>query len=118
MHLESLGGRRTPQPGSSNTGWRNSSFRGYADYMQTDHFQTAISALEEYAAKDSAAIMCSEAVWWSCHRSLVADYLKWKGWEVLHIMGEGKVQVHPYTSPARPSPAQLSYASDGELPLK
>lgn len=118
VHMKSLGGRRPPRPGSANTGWRNASFRGYADYMETSDFKNAIVTLEEYASKESVAIMCSEAVWWSCHRSLVSDYLKWKGWEVLHIMGEGKTQEHPYTSPARPSPTGLSYAADGELPLR
>lgn len=117
IHMEMLGGRRQPRPGSVNTGWRNTSFRGYADYMETAGFQQAVSALEEHGKKKSVAIMCSEAVWWSCHRSLVADYLKWKGWKVLHIMGEGKTQEHPYTSPARPTPSRLSYAADGELPL-
>lgn len=101
IHLASLGGRRKVRKDSKNNRWNNSSFRGYADYMETEDFTTAIAELETIALKQTTAIMCSEAVWWRCHRSMVADYLKAKGWMVLHIMGTGKVQEHTYTSPAR-----------------
>lgn len=100
-HLEDLGGRRPPQKHSKNTRWRNESFRGYADYMETKDFEKSVTKLEEIALKQPTAYMCSEAVWWRCHRSMVSDYLKAKGWKVLHIMGEGKAEEHPYTSPAR-----------------
>jgi uncharacterized protein (DUF488 family) len=100
IHLKELGGRRTPVEGSTNTAWRNQAFRGYADYMQTNEFKKAINTLELVAEKQPTAYMCSEAVWWSCHRALVSDYLKWKGWTVMHIMASQKATEHPYTKPA------------------
>ncbi len=101
VHLEELGGRRKVQKDSKNNRWRNDSFRGYADYMDTKPFQAAVEKLEAIAREQPTAYMCSEAVWWRCHRSMVSDYLKAKGWTVLHIMAAGKVAEHPYTSPAR-----------------
>lgn len=101
IHIEDLGGRRTVQKGSDNSRWRNASFRGYADYMETEDFKKAMTGLEAMALKHRTTCMCSEAVWWRCHRSLVSDYLKAKGWMVLHIMAAGKAEEHPYTSPAR-----------------
>lgn len=101
IHLKELGGRRKAVERSSNTAWRNSAFRGYADYMQTNDFKKAIESLETIARKQPTAYMCSEAVWWSCHRALVSDYLKWKEWKVLHIMSIDKATEHPYTKPAK-----------------
>lgn len=115
MHMHDLGGRRSAQRDSPNSGWRNSSFRGYADYMQTSPFLHAVDQLQNMAEKQRVAMMCSEAVWWSCHRSLVADYLKWKGWAVLHILAAGKQQPHPYTSPAKVTEHGLSYRKDDDL---
>ncbi len=109
-HLKDLGGRRPAQPGSQNTGWRHSAFRGYADYMETPAFKTAIRELEKLAAVQRVAYMCSEAVWWSCHRSLVSDWFKHAGWTVIHIMGIGKSQEHPYTAPARIVNGKLVYS--------
>ena len=100
-HLKELGGRRKVRPDSINTGWRVAAFRGYADYMETNAFMIAIKELEAIASNERTAYMCSEAVWWRCHRSLVSDFLKFNGWTVMHIMGIGKVEEHPYTSPAR-----------------
>jgi uncharacterized protein (DUF488 family) len=77
--------------------------------METPEFKKAINNLEEIAMKYQTAFMCSEAVWWRCHRSLVSDYLKWKGWNILHIMGEKKSEEHPYTSAAKIVDGQLSY---------
>ena len=108
LHMESLGGRRTPEPDSNNTAWRNSSFRGYADYMETLEFKNGIEKLAGLALLKTTAYMCSEAVWWSCHRSLVSDYLKIRGWKVMHILGKEKSQEHPYTSAAKVSEGQLS----------
>ena len=71
---------------SHNTRWNNLSFRGYADYMETDEFKNAVQKLEDIAHKKVAAYMCSEAVWWRCHRSMISDFLKLRGWKVLHIM--------------------------------
>jgi uncharacterized protein (DUF488 family) len=109
LHLKLLGGRRSAKPDSINTGWRNAAFRGYADYMQTEDFKQGIQHLEETASNKRTAYMCSEAVWWRCHRSLVSDYLKLKGWTVSHIMEIGKEEEHPFTSPARIVSGKLSY---------
>ena len=101
IHMLELGGRRQAKKDSKNTVWKNESFRGYADYMETTEFKNAVTHLGEIALKQTTAYMCSEAVWWRCHRSMVSDYLKAKGWNVLHIMGMNKVQEHKYTAPAR-----------------
>ena len=101
LHLADLGGRRKANKDSKNNRWNNESFRGYADYMETEEFENAVVKLEQIALEQPTAYMCSEAVWWRCHRSMVSDYLKAKGWKVLHIMATGKVQEHKYTSPAR-----------------
>ena len=109
MHLKELGGRRKPVANSINTGWHNEAFRGYADYMQTSEFKKAIEKLEIIARKQSTAYMCSEAVWWSCHRSLVSDDLKSKGWTVMHIMNADKATEHPYTKPVKIVDGVLRY---------
>ena len=109
IHLKDLGGRRKVQPDSANTGWRSKAFRGYADYMETDSFKKGIEDLQSYARKERTAFMCSEAVWWRCHRSLVSDYLKAHGWIVQHIINTGKAQEHPYTSPVRIVNGELRY---------
>jgi uncharacterized protein (DUF488 family) len=115
-HFPELGGKRKSNPDSRNTAWRNASFRGYADYMETEQFQKGIERLLEVAAENGAtAIMCAEAVWWRCHRSLIADYLKTRGVEVLHILGANKVEAHPYTSAARIVNGELSYEADASL---
>ena len=108
-HMEKLGGRRKPVDNSHNNAWRLAAFRGYADYMETDDFHEAVEELELLASKKAVAYMCSEAVWWSCHRSLVSDYLKFKGWLVVHIMGINKSGEHPYTKPARIEDNKLVY---------
>lgn len=107
--MPELGGRRKPRPDSVNTAWRNQAFMGYADYMETEEFKAAVEKLELLATKENVAYMCAEAVWWRCHRSLVSDYLKVHGWEVLHIMNIGKSTVHPYTSAAHPVQGHLFY---------
>jgi uncharacterized protein (DUF488 family) len=110
-----LGGRRTPRPGSSNTRWRNASFRGYADYMETEAFQDAFCRLTADAGEARTAIMCAEAPWWRCHRALIADALKARGIEVLHIMAQGKVVPHPYTPAASVVDGKLYYGPSGDL---
>lgn len=112
IHLVKLGGRRKALKDSHNTGWRVEAFRGYADYMETKDFHEAIKELEMLAVEKRVAYMCSEAVWWSCHRSLVSDYLKFKGWKVMHIMAINKAEEHPYTKPARIEDDKLVYTSD------
>ncbi|MEZ0451877.1 DUF488 domain-containing protein [Sphingobacterium thalpophilum] len=111
-HLEGLGGRRNRTPGYTNSRWRNTSFRNYAAYMETDEFRVAISRLIDIASDNVTAYMCSEAVWWRCHRALVSDYLKAKGWTVLHIMATGKSEEHPYTSPANVIDGKVYYSDD------
>lgn len=108
-HLRDLGGRRKTSKDSENTAWRLPAFRGYADYMQTPEFKVAIGELEAIALKKRTAYMCAEAVWWSCHRSLISDYLKSTGWTVMHIMGIGKAEEHPYTSAATIENGKLRY---------
>ncbi len=83
--MKSLGGRRHTNKASLNTGWKNVSFRGYADYMATDEFAHALGQLEEIGSKKRSAIMCAEAVPWRCHRSLIADALTKKKWIVRDI---------------------------------
>lgn len=112
VHFKNLGGRRKPDPDSKNTGWRHTAFRGYADYMETNAFKEEIENLIEQALQFKTAYMCSEAVWWSCHRSLISDYLKVRGWEVMHIMGNNKATEHPYTKPARIINGKLNYGPE------
>ena len=94
-HLPSLGGRRKVKSDSRNTAWHNAAFRGYADYMETEAFNKGIEELEEIAILKRTAYMCSEAVWWRCHRSLVSDELKLLGWTVIHIFSRNKAEEHP-----------------------
>ncbi len=110
-HLVELGGRRPVQRDSHNLLWRNASFRGYADYMETQPFRDGIERLLKFARTGRTAIMCSEALWWRCHRSMISDDLKANGVRVLHIMSLQKTQEHPYTSAARLVDGQLSYES-------
>jgi uncharacterized protein (DUF488 family) len=111
-HFPELGGRRKPKPDSKNTAWRNEMFRGYADYMETGDFRKGVERLVELTEKTGpTAIMCAEAVWWRCHRSLISDYLKARGVEVLHILDLNKVEPHPFTSAARIVNGELSYAA-------
>lgn len=112
VHLKQLGGRRKVSPDSKNTSWRHPAFRGYADYMETKPFCEGIKTLEEIASRQRTAYMCSEAVWWRCHRSMVSDFLKAKGWKVMHIMGTGKANEHPYTQPARILDGKLTYEAE------
>lgn len=114
VHFPGLGGRRKPRPDSVNTVWRNEMFRGYADYMETSDFQRATDQLSNLATEKRTAIMCAEAVWWECHRALIADWFKARGVEVLHILSENKVEEHPYTTPAQIIDGQLSYAAPSE----
>ncbi|MGN6616964.1 MAG: DUF488 domain-containing protein [Ilyomonas sp.] len=112
QHIEALGGRRNINPQSKNTAWHNASFRSYADYMETSDFKNGITFLEQLALQRPTAYMCSEAVWWRCHRSLVSDYLKTRGWQVMHIMDNGKAEEHPYTSVAKVVQGNLFYGNE------
>jgi uncharacterized protein (DUF488 family) len=108
-HLVALGGRRKAQPDSPNGAWRNASFRGYADYMETAEFRQGLLELEALARGRRIAIMCAESVWWRCHRSMVADALTADGWEVRHIMSDGAIRPHRLTEPARLIDGTLTY---------
>jgi uncharacterized protein (DUF488 family) len=105
-----LGGRRQPRADSPNTAWRSVSFRGYADYMETEPFAEGLERLATLACGLRSAVMCAEALWWRCHRGLIADALRWSGFEVHHIQGLSSVGPHPYTSAARMERGRLSYA--------
>src|SRR5262249_24442547 len=108
--LAELGGRRSPAKDSINSGLRSLAFRGYADYMQTEAFRDGMERLEAVARAKRSAIMCAEAVWWRCHRSLIADYLKAGGAEVVHIVSSHSSTIHSYTAAARIIAGHLSYA--------
>jgi len=109
-----LGGRRRPLPGSRNSIWRNESFRGYADFMETPEFERGMGRLLDLARQKRTAIMCAELLWWRCHRALISDYLKARGIKVTHIMGSGKTEEHPYTSAARIEAGKLTYAPSAQ----
>jgi len=112
-HLGALGGLRKPRPDSRNTAWRNTGFRGFADYMETPEFAEGLRALR-VLAKDAepVAFMCAEAVPWRCHRSLIADALTAGGDAVLHIMGAGKAQPHVLTLWARVDGNRVTYPGE------
>lgn len=113
-HLETLGGRRRARPDSENLGWRNASFRGYADYMQTPEFTSGLEALLELVSEDRVAIMCAEAVPWRCHRSLIADALLVRGIEVADIMGPGAARARKLTPFAKADGDRITYPAEPE----
>jgi uncharacterized protein (DUF488 family) len=94
---------------SNNNAWHNDSFRGYADYIEQQSFIRSIEKLEKSANEKNVAYMCAEAVWWRCHRSLISDFLKSKGWKVIHIIDINKSEEHPYTKPAKIENGKLTY---------
>ncbi|MCC8361809.1 DUF488 domain-containing protein [Lysobacter sp. A6] len=108
--MPDLGGRRTPSKDSPNTRWRNASFRAYADYMATNEYRRARDALASLATQTPTAVMCAEAMWWQCHRGLIADDFKASGWEVVHLLAPGRREEHPYTGAATIVEGKLSYA--------
>jgi uncharacterized protein (DUF488 family) len=110
--IPALGGRRRPRPDSPNTAWRNTSFRGYADHIQSEEFATGLGELLELAGHLPTTLMCAELLWWRCHRSLIADVLRARGIEVVHILDEKQSTAHPYTSPARIVRGKLTYAQE------
>jgi len=114
-YLAGLGGLRRPRPDSPNGGWRNASFRGYADYMQTDAFAKNVDTVVALAEDRRCALMCAEAVPWRCHRSLVADALLVRGIAVEEIIGPQKPRPHQLTSFAKVEGARITYPSDSQL---
>jgi uncharacterized protein (DUF488 family) len=116
VHILKLGGRRKVKKDSKNTAWRHPAFRGYADYMETDDFKAGIDDLISIAETKRTAVMCAEVVWWRCHRSMIADYLKLKGWNVIHIISSNKSEEHPYTKPAKIIDGMLDYSAGNLFP--
>jgi uncharacterized protein (DUF488 family) len=111
-----LGGFRRPRTDSPNAGWRNASFRGYADYMQTAAFTAALDALIAFGAEETVAVMCAEAVPWRCHRSLIADALMVRGLPVAEIVSETRIEPHRLTPFAHVDGTTITYppAAAGE----
>jgi uncharacterized protein (DUF488 family) len=112
LHLKKLGGLRHAKPDSKNLGWHNSSFRGFADYMETPEFAAGLSRAMNLAKARPSALMCAEAVPWRCHRSLVADALLVRGIEVLDIVGVSAPRPHLLTPFARVRGLRISYPND------
>jgi uncharacterized protein (DUF488 family) len=113
-HFPALGGLRKPRADSINTGWRNASFRGYADYMQGDEFNEAVGELVAFAhggatSHPRTVVMCAEAVWWQCHRQLVADALVVRGFSVRHITSPAPATSHTLTEFARVDGRRVTY---------
>jgi len=113
-HLEGLGGLRHTTKTSINTAWKNSSFRGFADYMQTPEFTSSLEALIELGREKSTVIMCAEAVPWRCHRSLIGDALLIRDIQVIDIMGEQTSKPHLLTPWAKVSGDEITYPGDGQ----
>jgi uncharacterized protein (DUF488 family) len=116
-HLKALGGlrhRTKDAPPSPNTLWRNAAFRNFADYAGTGAFRSGLDELLALARDHCCAIMCAEAVWWRCHRRIIADYLLSEGVPVVHIMGEGRLEAATLTPGAQPLPdGRLVYPEQG-----
>jgi len=108
-HLEALGGFRKALPDSGNRGWRNSGFRGYADYMASPEFAASLGRLIAIASERRTAIMCAEAVPWKCHRSVLSDALVVRGVRVIHVLSTGKTQEHRLTPFARVHGTRITY---------
>jgi uncharacterized protein (DUF488 family) len=111
--MPEFGGRRAPNAASPNGAWRVAAFRGYADYMATPEFELARSHLMQSARGRRCAVMCAEAVWWRCHRRLIADDFVARGWQVLHLMTKGRVEPHPLNPDARMVDGVLRYPPAG-----
>ena len=110
IHMKSLGGLRKPMKSSTvNAGWRNDGFRGYADYMQSPAFEESLEVLMRLMKERRTVYACTEAVFWRCHRQLVADALQIRGYQIGHIMGPGKVQAHELTPFAKVDGSRITY---------
>jgi len=116
QYLPDLGGRRSAHPNSVNLGWRSAGFRGYADYMQTGEFWSALEELMAYGKKGPAAIMCAEVLPWRCHRSLIADALVSRGWTVRHILSTAEAESHQLTAFAKTQNGRLTYPEPSDQP--
>ncbi len=118
LWLPALGGRRRPVPSSQHVALRNDAFRAYADHMETAGFVAGVDDLLAYAEHRSLAVMCSESVWWRCHRRLLADHLVLvRDVEVLHLMHDGRRTPHQPTAGARLAGAMVAYDVGADRPL-
>ncbi|HVM50033.1 MAG TPA: DUF488 domain-containing protein [Candidatus Acidoferrum sp.] len=113
VHLPALGGLRHASKTSPNTGWRNTSFRGFADYMQTPEFAAGLDELLQLAGREQVVLMCAEAVPWRCHRSLIADALLARGIQAEHIMSQTTRQPHKLTPFAKVQGPRVTYPGEG-----
>jgi uncharacterized protein (DUF488 family) len=112
IHMKNLGGLRKPLKDSTlNAAWKNSGFRGYADYMQTPEFEAALQSLSRLIAEKTTVYCCTEAVFWRCHRQLVSDALLVRGFRIGHIFSAAKVEEHHLTNFVRPEGIRLTYPS-------
>lgn len=109
LWLPALGGRRSPVPDTPNAGWRVAAFRGYADHLATEEFADGLVDLLMAAHGLRTAIMCSEVLWWRCHRRLIADLLVSLGWTVIHVRDERHAEPHRLAPPARLVAGRLAY---------
>jgi len=110
VHVPELGGRRRARPGSTeNAGWRSDAFRAYADHMRSDEFRGGLERLEKAARERPTAVMCAEGLWWRCHRRLISDALHARGWDVRHILPDGKLAEHELPEFALVEGHELSY---------
>lgn len=114
-HIGGLRGKQRLIEPSPNTYWENDSFRNYADYAMTDKFQAGLARLRDLGSRSITAIMCAEAVWWRCHRRIIADYLLASGCAVFHILGPGKIEAASMTPAARSTADGIIYANPPEL---
>ncbi|MCY7355136.1 MAG: DUF488 domain-containing protein [Lysobacter sp.] len=112
--MPEFGGRRTADADSPNTAWRVAAFRGYADYMAAPEFVLARVQLMQRAQSQRTAVMCAEAVWWRCHRRLIADDFIARGWQVLHLLTLGRIEPHPLNASARMVDDVLRYPAEGD----
>ena len=117
LHLPGLGGLRQPKPDSINLGWRNASFRGFADYMGTPEFENHLNELVKLAERKRTALMCAEALPWRCHRSLISDALEVRGTKVAHILSVTNLQSHRITPFAQWDGKYLTYPAE-KTPLQ
>ncbi|HEY5074433.1 MAG TPA: DUF488 domain-containing protein [Pyrinomonadaceae bacterium] len=115
VHMSGLGGLRHAKPDSINAGWRNASFRGYADYMQTPEFEQSLEELIQLGKEERIAIMCAEAVPWRCHRSLIGDALLARGIQVEDIMSPTRRQIHALTTFAKVHGKRVTYPPEDVL---
>ena len=111
--LPELGGRREPRENSPHTAWRVGAFRGYADFMDTSEFANGVAGLERLASERPSSLMCAEALPWRCHRSLIADALLVRGWEVRDVISEREARIHRLPEFARVDGGRLIYDGKG-----